>query len=419
MATISSRVKPLAVYALLALALAYVGRSASRSMTTASRRSERAAFGEVPKHEPNAADYNRALERGRGRNAASPSEIPRAGWMDILWRTYQEMGEDRLTTIAAGVVFFGLLALFPAITAFVSLYGLFADSSSVSRHLALAAGILPTSALDIVKEQIDRIVQTGETVLGFAFVFGLGLALWSANAGMKAIIDALNVIYGEKEKRGFIELTLVALAFTAGALVVMLLAVGAVVVVPILLNTFGLGQVSEMVMTILRWPMLLAVAVVGLAILYRYGPSRTQPRWEWLGIGSVVASVIWLTSSVLLSWYLEKFAHYDATYGSLGAGIGMMMWMWISTIAILFGAELNAEIEHQTALDSTVGRPKPLGDRGAAMADTVGSPAPGNTPPGKLSLQSLVGADRKTAKARRRVKRKRSQKNGATGRQAS
>jgi membrane protein len=266
------------------------------------------------------------------------------------------------------VVFFGLLALFPAITAFVSLYGLFADPSTVSRHLALAAGILPTSALDIMQEQIDRIVQTGETVLGFAFLFGLGLALWSANAGMKAIIDALNVIYGEKEKRSFIKLTLVALAFTAGALVVMLLAVGAVVVVPILFNTFGLGQVSEMAMTILRWPMLLAVVVGGLAILYRFGPSRTQPRWEWLGIGSVVASVIWLTSSVLLSWYLEKFAHYDATYGSLGAGIGMMMWMWISTIAILFGAELNAEIEHQTALDSTVGRPKPLGNRGAAMA---------------------------------------------------
>ena len=331
-----------------------------------------AAFGRQPKRKPTGVDFKRAQQIRRGRGATSPFAIPWLGWKDILWRTYQQIEEDRLLAIAGGVVFFGLLAIFPAIAAFVSLYGLFADAAALNNHLAWAAGILPTATLDIMREQIMRIVANGNGTLGFAFVSGLAIALWSANAGMKAIIDALNVIYGEREKRGFVKLTLIAFAFTIGIIAFMLAALALVVAFPIVLNTIGLANYSELLLRALRWPALLAILVVGLAVLYRYGPSRTEPRWQWLSVGSVLAAAAWLASSIALSWYLEKFADYNATYGSLGAGIGMMMWMWISAIVILLGAELNSEIEHQTAEDFTVGYRKPLGSRGAAMADTVG-----------------------------------------------
>ena len=192
---------------------------------------------------------------------------------------------------------------------------------------------------------------------------------------MKAIMDALNVVYGEKEKRGFIRLNLVSLAFTLAAIASLLLALSAVVVLPLLLNHLGLASLTDVLLRLARWPLLLAVVVFGLAVIYRYGPSRREPRWQWLSVGSVVAAVAWLGSSGLLSWYLAGYAHYDATYGSLGAGIGLMMWMWISSIVILFGAQLNSEIEHQTAKDSTVDHDKTLGECGAVMADTVGKAA--------------------------------------------
>jgi membrane protein len=189
---------------------------------------------------------------------------------------------------------------------------------------------------------------------------------------MKAIIDALNVVYDEREKRGFVKLTLVALAFTLGGLVFIVLALGAVVIFPLVLAWVGLQSRSAELVAILRWPALFVIVVLALGVLYRYGPSRTPPRWQWLSVGSVFAALAWLAISILFSWYLANFGHYDATYGSLGAAIGLMMWLWLSVIVILIGAELNAEIEHQTAQDTTVGHEKPLGVRGAVMADTLG-----------------------------------------------
>jgi membrane protein len=271
-----------------------------------------------------------------------------------------------------------LLALFPALTALVSLYGLFADPSRISDQLSLASGFLPEGAMSIIREQVTRITAKGGAQLSLGFVFGLAVAFWSANAGVKALIDALNVIYGEKEKRGFIRLNLQSFALTLGGMLAILVAVASVVILPIVLATVGLGGGTEFILRISRWPILLLVVIVGLAVLYRFGPSREEPRWEWLSVGSVLAAVAWLISSVLLSWYLSNFANYDATYGSLGAAIGMMMWMWISSIIILFGAELNSEIEHQTVRDSTTGPEKPLGLRGATMADTVGASASGH-----------------------------------------
>jgi membrane protein len=314
----------------------------------------------------------RANANDRGREASVPWQIPWSGWKDIFARTYGQIGEDRLLAVAAGVVFYGLLALFPAVTAVVSLYGLFANAASINEHLSLVGGLVPAGGVEIIQDQVNRIAAKGETKLGFAFAFGLALALWSANAGMKALIDALNVIYDEKEKRGFIKLNLVSLVLTAGAILAILTALGAIVVLPLVLSFLGLGGWTETLLRLLRWPALLGIVVIGLAVLYRLAPSREHPRWEWLSVGSAFAAIAWLASSALLSWYLASFADYDATYGSLGAAIGMMMWMWISSIVILVGAELNSEIEHQTARDSTTGTEKPRGRRGAVMADTVG-----------------------------------------------
>ncbi len=253
------------------------------------------------------------------------------------------------------------------------MYGLFADASAINQHLSLLAGLLPGGGVGIVEEQINRIVSKGDAQLGFGFAFGLGLALWSANAGMKAIVDALNVVYDETEKRSFIVLNAASLALTLGAVVSLLAAIAAVVVIPLVLSWVGLGGLTEMLIRVLRWPALLVLVLFGLAILYRFGPSRRQPQWTWITPGSLLAAVLWLAGSALLSWYLGNFANYDETYGSLGAAIGLMMWMWMSVIVILLGAELNAETEHQTARDTTVGGRKPLGARGAAMADTVGA----------------------------------------------
>jgi membrane protein len=366
------REKPSLILSMIVL----IGATALATQFDHARRGATGAFDTMrATDEPREWQRARARQPGRGREATSPLQIPWAGWKDIFWRAYQQINEDRLLAVAAGVVFYGLLALFPAITAFVSFYGLFADNATISQHLTMIGDLVPQAAYGIIEEQVNRIVSKGGAKLSFGFVFGLGLALWSANAGIKAVIDALNVVYDETDKRSFIRLNLVSLAFTLGAIAAALLAVGAVVVFPLMLDRFGLGYLAQTLVGALRWPALLVVVLSGLAIVYRYGPSRREPKWQWVSVGSLFAAAAWLLSSALLSWYLQAFANYNETYGSLGAGIGLMTWMWVSVIVILVGAELNSEIEHQTARDSTVGPEKPLGARGAAMADTVGAAA--------------------------------------------
>lgn len=311
-------------------------------------------------------------QKDRGRAADKPTDIPSKGWKDVLWRVYEEIGEDRLLSVAAGVTFYTLLAIFPAVAALVSLYGLFADPATINDHLTSMAGVLPGGALEIIGEQVKRISSQGEGTLGFAFFSGLAISLWSANAGMKAIFDALNIVYEEEEKRSFIQLNLRSLAFTLGALVFLLLALGSVVVLPIVFEFLHLGDILEPVLAIARWPILLAVTVFALAVLYRYGPSRDTAEWRWLTPGSLTAGVVWLIGSMLFSWYVSSFGNYNETYGSLGAAIGFMTWIWISATIILIGGEINAEAEHQTANDTTVGPAKPMGARGAVMADRVG-----------------------------------------------
>jgi len=337
------------------------------------RHKAEAAFGsENPATEPLSLQEARAREHGRGRKATTPVHIPWRGWKDIFIRTYHEVQNDRLLSLAAGVVFYSLVALFPAIAAGVSVYAFFSNAASIANHLSLAADIVPGASLDLLRDEITRIAGRSDGRLTFGFALGFGIALWSANAGMKAIFDALNIIYDEEEKRGIVWLNLTSLFFTFCAICGMLIALSAVVVFPLMLAAFGWSSLDAPLIGILRWPVMFVMVIVALAILYRYGPSRRIAKWRWLSVGSVFAAVVWLAVSVLFSWYLGNFANYNATYGALGAVVGLMMWMWLSTIVVLVGAELNSEIEHQTAIDSTVGSAKPLGARGAVVADTVG-----------------------------------------------
>jgi membrane protein len=296
---------------------------------------------------PETSPVDAAMHPAHGRGLKSPFAIPWTGWKDIFRRTYQRVDDDRLLATAGGVVFFGLLAIFPAVTALVSSYGLFADPSTVSSNLRTLAMMLPTGTFQIVEDQVARVVSNGNTALGAAFLFGLGLAIWSANAGVKSIFDALNVAYEAREKRGFIRLNLISLTFTVGSIAALLLMVGAVVAFPLALDHLGIAPESKLIVALARWPLLLVILLAALAILYRFAPSRDPPRWQWLSVGAVTAALLWIAGSALLSWYLSAFANYNATYGSLGAAIGLMTWMWMSAIVIMFGAELNSEIERQ------------------------------------------------------------------------
>jgi membrane protein len=312
-------------------------------------------------------------EGGRGRTADKPTEIPAKGWKDIAWRVYDGFQNDRVLLVSAGVTFYALLALFPATAAIVSLYGLFADATTINEHLSLVSGFLPAGALDVIGDQVKRIASKGQTTLGITFFVTLALSLWGANAGTKSIFDALNIIYKERETRSFIGLTLRSLAFTLGAIALVLAAFAGIVVVPVALKLLGIpGGSATSLLTMLRWPLLYLVILLASASLYRYGPSRTKPQWRWVTWGSAIAGGIWIIGSLLLSWYVANFGTYNATYGSLGAVIGFMVWMWLSTIIVLMGGEINAEMEHQTGKDTTEGHRKPIGARGARMADEIG-----------------------------------------------
>jgi membrane protein len=273
--------------------------------------------------------------------------VVRNRWKQVLLGTYNRISQDRILATAAGVVFYGLLAIFPAVTALVSSYGLFADPSTISDNLQSLALMLPQGSFAIVQEEIGRVVAKENASLGLAFIFGLLLAIWSANAGMKAILDALNVAHEETEQRGLVRLNLISLAFTIAALAAILVMVAAVIGVPLALTHFGLDHEAELLIQIGRWPVLALALLAALLVLYRYGPSRAAPRWRRLIIGASAAVIMWLIGSAVLSWYLSNFGNYTATYGSLGAAIGLMTWMWMSAIIVLIGAELNSEIECQ------------------------------------------------------------------------
>jgi membrane protein len=311
-------------------------------------------------------------QEGRGRDATTPRQIPRPGWRDIALRVKEKVGKDNVSIVAAGVAFYALMAIFPALIALISLYGWFADPMQVEQQTAFLAGVLPQNVQSLLSTQMKDIARHAESTLGIGALAGFLVTLWSASKGIKTLFTALNIAYDEEEKRGFISLNALALVMTLGALVFGIITLALVAVLPALLGQLGLQAIARVAVSLVRWPLLAVAVIVALAVLYRYGPSRDQPQWTWVSGGAIVATVLWLVASILFSVYVANFGSYNQTYGSLGAVVVLLTWLYLSAFIVLMGAELNSEMEHQTTQDTTRGAEQPMGQRGAQKADTVG-----------------------------------------------
>jgi membrane protein len=322
------------------------------------------------RHPPPPAAFE-AWQPGRGRAAVKPAEIPARGWWDIAWRTWNEAGKDRLHIVAAGVAFYVLLALFPALAAFVALYGIFSDVSSIQEQLRAMALLLPPGVIDVIGREMIRLASIHHASLSTAFIISLLISLWSANAGTKALFDGLNIAYDEAEKRNYFKRTFVTYAFTFAGIGFVLLVAGVMVGAPLAFAWIGLSSFDIWWLPVLQL-ILYGFTICVFSVVYRFGPSRQRARWRWVSWGGAFAATAWMVGSAGFSAYVTNFAQYEKTYGSLGAFIGFLVWLWFLIFMVLLGAELNSEVERQTAVDTTTGRPLPIGARGAIVADTIG-----------------------------------------------
>jgi membrane protein len=312
----------------------------------------------------------------RGRTADSPTEIPAPGWRDIAARVRNEISEDHTSLVAAGVSFFAFVAFIPGLAAAISTYGLFSDPSEVERQLSGLLGNLPEEAQQLVADQIARLAGQSTGALTWGTIIAIGLALWTASSGMANLIESINIAYDEQDGRGFVIKRGLALLFTLGAVVLVIgIAFAVTVVGPWLADITG-SDLAGWTGVVVTWLLAGAVFVAGLAVLYRVGPDRDDPEWQWVSVGSLVAVVLWLLASILFRMYVANFGSYNETYGSLAAVVILLFWLYITCFLILLGAEINAEMEHQTGADTTVGVDEPMGERGAVMADTLGEARP-------------------------------------------
>lgn len=311
-------------------------------------------------------------EAARGRNAERPWHISRKGWRDILLRVKNEVTEDNIGLVAAGVAFYFLLAVFPMLTAFLSIYGLAFDPAEAREQIASLADVLPEDARSILTEQTDQLTAGSASALGLGAAFSILVALWSARKGTTAMTIALNIVYEEKDERSMVRQILLSFLLTLGLIVFFIVALGIVAAAPIAFQLLGMGGIAATAMDILRWPILGLLAVTALSALYRFCPDRQSAQWRWLAPGAVVAVLLWLVTSGLFSWYVSNFGNYNETYGSVGAVIILLFWFYLTAYIFLLGAELDAEMEHQTRQDTTTGPDRPMGEREAFVADDLG-----------------------------------------------
>lgn len=310
-------------------------------------------------------------DRVPGAHAEKPTEIPRRGWIQVVKRAWKEAKTDQVPLLAAGVAFYSFLALFPAMIAAVMLYGLVRDPSDVREQIDELSATLPSDAASLLTTQLEALTTTSSGSLGLGLIISLVLALWSASGGVGNVMTAVNLAYDEEETRGFVKRKLLALGLTLGAIVFVVVAVGMVAVAPAVLdNLVGAGPL-RWALEAARWVGLLVAMSVALGILYKLAPDRDAPKFRWVSIGSVVATVLWLVASLGFSLYVDNFGSYNKTYGALAGVVVLLLWLWLTMYVVLLGAEVNAEAEQQTAEDTTVGPEKPLGQRGAVKADSL------------------------------------------------
>jgi membrane protein len=308
----------------------------------------------------------------RGREAEHPSEIPPRGWKDILWRAWAEISDQNLFLIAGGVTYAVLLALFPGLAALVSLYGLVFDTAQIEKQVAALSGVLPGPTQELLSQQLHSLVEGSSGALGVAAIVGLLVALWSASRGMSGLITAINIAYEEKERRSFLKFNLIAIGMTIGLVVGGILAIALIAVLPAVVQLLALGSATKWLLLLVQWPLLIILVLAGLAVLYRFGPDRDKPQWQWVTPGAIAATALWIVASVGFTVYVANFNSYDKTYGSLGGVVILLTWLYLSALVVLLGAVINAQSERQTRKDSTEGAPRAMGRRGAHAADTLG-----------------------------------------------
>jgi membrane protein len=309
---------------------------------------------------------------GRGRQATRPSEVPPRGWLDVLKRTHRGIRDTNASIVAAGVAFYAFLALVPALIAVVAIYGLIANPADVKDQITSFASAAPRDAQRLLSNQLSSITRGAGGGTGIAAALAIGAALWSASSGIAALNTGLTIVNRETETRGMLKRRLLALALTLFAVVGVLLTLALVVALPSLLDSAGISGIGSTALELARWPLLAVVLLDGLAVIYRYGPQRRRPRWRWISPGAIVAMIVGLVASIGFSIYVSLLGNYNKTYGALGAIIVVLLWLYLMAFAVLFGAALNAELEHQTTRDTTAGEERPMGERGAHVADTVG-----------------------------------------------
>ncbi|RZT85791.1 membrane protein [Pseudonocardia sediminis] len=314
-----------------------------------------------------------------GRQARTPTGVPPRGWWQVLRRAFAESSADNVSMLAGGVAYFGFLAIFPALIAGVTLYGLVADPATVTRQVQDLTALLPQEAQPLITDQLTSIASGGGSALGIGLVVSLLAAVWSASSGVGNLMQAVNLAYDEKEGRGFVALRGTALLLTVGAVVFVLATLALVAVVPPVLDAIPLGIVGTVLAQVVRWALLVALVVGSLAVVYRVAPDRDSPRFAWVSPGALLAAVLWLLGSLLFSLYVNNFGSYNKTYGALAGVVVLLLWLYLTAYIVLLGAEINAEAERQTVRDTTVGEARPRGSRRAAAADEVADP-PGPGP---------------------------------------
>jgi membrane protein len=320
---------------------------------------------------PRQTPIQRAGDGGRGRLAEEPRQITLAGWYEILARVVTDIGRDNVSLMAAGIAFYALLSLAPALTALVALYGLVFEPSQVEAQVKAVEGLIPFEGRQLIAQELSNVVRASSSTLGTGFILSLAVSIWSANYATSAMMSALNVVYAEWEKRNLVRYYGTTLVLTVGGVIFALLSLLLIAVIPAVIGLLPLGSFGKALVSAARWPVLLLLYGGGLAVIYRYAPSRNEPRWSWVSWGAAAATLLWIVGSALFSLYVGRFATYNKTYGSLGAVVVLLMWFWMSAYAVLLGAALNAEMEHQTARDTTDRPKKPMGKRGAYVADTI------------------------------------------------
>lgn len=308
----------------------------------------------------------------RGRTADNPTQLPPKGWKDILFRVKDEVAADRVGLIAAGVAFYGFLAIFPAIAAIMAISGVFFDPTNVTGQIESLSAFVPQDIVDIVTQQAQAVTGSDKGGLGLAAIMGVLVALYSASKGMGSLIEGLNVAYDEEEERGFIRLKLETLGLTLFLVVGLLLSLSVTLVLPAALEFVNLGNFLEPAILVGSFILVALLTIFGLAVLYRYGPSRDAPEWSWASVGAIASCALWIIGSAGFAYYVKSFGSYNESFGTLAGVVIMLTWLWLSAFIILLGAELNAEMEAQTRRDTTQGRDLPMGDRDAQKADVLG-----------------------------------------------